>query len=86
MSRLMLRLVIGVLLPFAAAVTRAAYPAEPACDLIFRLRAESLDNLLHSAQDAQRRGELPSSAYHSTVDWLFLQEQELYPEARSSSL
>jgi hypothetical protein len=70
-----------MLLPLSA--TRAAYPADAPCDRIYRLRAESLDNLLRSAQEAQQRGALPASAYRPAVDWLFAQEQELYSEARA---
>ena len=83
MFRPTLRLLLGVLLPLAAAATRPAYPADQTCDRIFRLRAESLDELLHSAQDARQRGVLPTSAYVPTVDWLFAQEQQLYIDARA---
>ena len=81
MFRRTLYFFLGVLLLTAAA--RPAYPAEQACDRIYRLRADSLDDLLHRAQDALRRDQLPASAYALTVDWLFAQEQELYTEARA---
>jgi hypothetical protein len=81
MSRPTLRLFLAMFFPLAGA--HAAYPADAPCDRIYRLRAESLDNLLHSAQEAQQRGALPASAYRPAVDWLFAQEQELYNEARA---
>ncbi len=83
MSRLTVRLSLGALLLFAAALAHAGYAEDPGCDRIFRLRAESLDDLLRSAQDARQQGTLPASAYLSTVDWLFSQEQRLYTEARA---
>jgi hypothetical protein len=42
-----------------------------------------LDELLHSAQNTRQRGVLPASAFVPTVDWLLLQEQQLYAEARA---
>jgi hypothetical protein len=83
MSRPMLRLFLGVLLPLAAATALLAQSQEQACDRIFRLRAESLDNLLRRAQDARHNGTLPASAYAPAVDWLFAEEQQLYAQARA---
>jgi hypothetical protein len=45
MSRSKLRL--AVLLLFVAATGRACYATDATCDRIYRLRAESLDDLLH---------------------------------------
>jgi hypothetical protein len=72
-----------VLLRLAAPAARSSHAADAPCDRIYRLRAESLDDLLHRAQDARQRGDLPASAYVPTVDWLFLEEQQLYDEARA---
>jgi hypothetical protein len=83
MSQLTARLFLGVLLPLATVSASSAYPGDSTCDRIFRLRAESLDDLLHSAQDARQRGALPISAYLPAVEWLFAQEQQLYTEARA---
>jgi hypothetical protein len=83
MFRPTLRLLLAALLPLTAAATRPAYPEDQGCDRIFRLRAESLDELLHSAQDARQHGALPASAYAPTVDWLFAEEQQLYADVRA---
>lgn len=83
MSRYTLRLFLGIVLPLAAAAARPASAADSPCDRIYRLRAESLDDLLHRAQDARQSGALPASAYVPTVDWLFVQEEQLYAEARA---
>ncbi len=83
MNRPTLRLFFGVLLTLSAASALPAFAADQGCDRIFRLRAESLDELLHSAQDARQRGVLPASAYAPAVDWLFAQEQQLYADARA---
>jgi hypothetical protein len=82
MNRPTLRLFIGVLLLLSAASALPAFGADLGCDRIFRLRAESADEL-HSPQDARQRGVLPASAYAPAVDWLFVQEQQLYVEARA---
>ena len=83
MSRPLLRLFLGVLLPLAPATVLFAQSGDQACERIFRLRAESLDDLLRSAQGARQKGTLPAAAYPSAVDWLFAQEQQLYAEARA---
>lgn len=83
MSRLTVRLSLGTLLLFAAVPAHAGHAANPGCDPIFRLRAESLDDLLRSAQNVWQQDALPASAYLSTVDWLFALEQRLYTEARA---
>jgi hypothetical protein len=83
MSRAGLRLLLALPVLFAAPIVRPCYAADDPCDRIYRLRAESLDDLLHRAHDARPRGALPAAAYAPTVDWLFLQGQQLYHEARA---
>ena len=84
MFRPTLRLFLGRASPTHRCITLCRLsPQDQGCDRIFRLRAESLDELLHSAQDARQRGALPASAYAPAVDWLFAQEQQLYADARA---